>query len=210
MALKDTLDLIRKSRMPIYLGLTIFGRSHMKDVSVEAARILYFSLLAISVVVNLFLLKKINGIDDKKPVKTKSPQGETTTVTVREYDTKQVLDGLRSQLISVAIVCVLHFYKGMLPPMLLQGLMMPFGILDNKMFRIHVVGEHPSEDLARPFKAGGLMEMLQNMNPDNQVVTKGKKKDGEKAAASGEAREAPAGGAEAKGGAKKRKAKRAD
>ena len=114
-------------------------------------------------------------------VKSKNPQtGQAESLTVEEYDRREVINGLRGQVIGTLFVGFLHYKKGLLPPLLFQSIMMPFNLVDNKMFRIHVLGES-DDDLKRPFKATGfLANLMEGMNPDNnQVATKGRKKDKE-------------------------------
>jgi len=188
---------VQSARMMYASAIAIFFISHLfmlfkigKEKNEEKVCVIYFSSQSSSP----FPCTRFVGPHDQLAslrhdinrsfsvqVKSKNPQtGQMESLTVEAYDRREVINGLRGQLIGSLFVGFLHYKKGLLPPLLFQSIMMPFNLVDNKMFRIHVLGES-DDDLKRPFKATGfLANLMEGMNPDNnQVATKGRKKDKE-------------------------------
>jgi hypothetical protein len=55
----------------------------------------------------------------------------------------------------MCIVGILHFYKGYIPPLIFQSVLLPINFIDSQLFKIHVLKEAPVGGLKRPFKVEG-------------------------------------------------------
>lgn len=90
--------------------------------------------------------------DEPKPVVT----------TVQEYDKQQVRAAVKSQLMGVGMMCVMHFYFKYTNPLVIQSIIPLKGALEANLVKIHLWGKAAKGDLERPWKAaGGLMGMNQ-------------------------------------------------
>ncbi|WOO86160.1 SRP-independent targeting protein 3 [Vanrija pseudolonga] len=81
---------------------------------------------------------------------------EVTTTTARDYDLQAVKGEVRSTLVSAALYLgVLYLYLGFNRPLFTQTIKtIAYMLLQSKQARIHLWGEKPVGDLARPFKDG--------------------------------------------------------
>lgn len=90
--------------------------------------------------------------DEPKPVAT----------TVQEYDKQQVRAAVKSQLMGIGMMCVMHFYFKYTNPLVIQSIIPLKGAFEANIVKIHLWGQAAKGDLERPWKAaGGLMGMNQ-------------------------------------------------
>ncbi|KAF3766435.1 inorganic phosphate transporter [Cryphonectria parasitica EP155] len=111
-------------------------------------------------------------IDKKKDMTTlkyvePAPMGSSeepklVTTTIHAYDTAQLKQLFRSQMMGVGMMAVMHLYFKYTNPLLIQSIIPLKGAFENNLFKIHVLGQPASGDLKRPFKAsGGFMSGMQ-------------------------------------------------
>ncbi|OTA99872.1 hypothetical protein M426DRAFT_324760 [Hypoxylon sp. CI-4A] len=92
-----------------------------------------------------------------------SEEGKLVTTTVHAYDTQQIKNSFRSQIMGVAMMGFMHIYMKYTNPLLIQSIIPLKGALESNLVKIHVFGQPASGDLKRPFKqAAGLMGGLQS------------------------------------------------
>ena len=87
---------------------------------------------------------------------------KTIATTIVDYDRTQFRQAIRSQLLGVAMMCVLHFYFKYTNPLVIQSIMPIKSALESNLAKVHLFGKPASGDLKRPWKANaGLMGALQ-------------------------------------------------
>ncbi|KAK4662462.1 phosphate transporter (Pho88) [Podospora pseudopauciseta] len=92
-----------------------------------------------------------------------SEEGKLVTTTVQAYDLAQLKNLMRSQMMGVLMMGVMHLYFKYTNPLLIQSIIPLKGALEANLTKIHVWGQPASGDLKRPFKqAAGFMSGLQN------------------------------------------------
>jgi len=90
-----------------------------------------------------------------------SEEPKLVTTTVHAYDLAQVKTMLRSQMMGVAMMGVMHFYFHYTNPLLIQSIIPLKGAFESNMTKIHLFGQPATGELKRPFKqAAGLMSGL--------------------------------------------------
>ncbi|KAJ4416984.1 phosphate transporter (Pho88) [Gnomoniopsis sp. IMI 355080] len=89
-------------------------------------------------------------------------EGKLVTTTIHAYDTAQLKQLFRSQLMGVGMMGVMHLYFKYTNPLLIQSIIPLKGAFENNLFKIHALGKPASGDLKRPFKAAaGFMSGMQ-------------------------------------------------
>lgn len=84
------------------------------------------------------------------------------TTTNMDYDKGQLRQLIRSQLMGVGMMGVMHLYFKYTNPLLIQSIIPLKGAFESNLVKIHVFGKPATGDLARPFKnAGGFMSQGQ-------------------------------------------------
>ncbi|CAO3703414.1 unnamed protein product [Rhizopus stolonifer] len=95
---------------------------------------------------------------------------ESITTTVRDYDVDQVKQLIQSTVTSIFIIHLMHWQFKFTQPLFMQSLMPIKNLLTHKEALIHLWGDAPEGNLARPFTAenplGGLASMLGVGNTD--------------------------------------------
>jgi SRP-independent targeting protein 3 len=90
-----------------------------------------------------------------------SEEPKLVTTTVHAYDLGQIKTMLRSQLMGVGMMGVMHFYFKYTNPLLIQSIIPLKGAFESNMTKIHLFGQPASGELKRPFKAAqGFMSGL--------------------------------------------------
>lgn len=79
-----------------------------------------------------------------------APRSET--LTVLEYDLRELDQQLKSTLMGMVFMLVLHKYFGLVQPMIMQSILPWKTFLTSPVVRLRVYGQHPVESLERPFK----------------------------------------------------------
>ena len=91
---------------------------------------------------------------------TEEPKLVTTTV--HAYDTSQIRNMFRQQMIGIAMMGFMHVYMKYTNPLLIQSIIPVKTAFESNLVKIHLFGKPASGDLKRPFKQGaGLMSGLQ-------------------------------------------------
>jgi hypothetical protein len=89
---------------------------------------------------------------------------ETISTTIRDYDIDQVKQFIQSTVTSIFIISLMHWQFKFTQPLLMQSLMPIKNLLTHKEALIHLWGDAPEGNLARPFTAenplGGLASMF--------------------------------------------------
>lgn len=80
-----------------------------------------------------------------------SAKPETITTTVRDYDVDQVQQFIKSLLATIFMLSIMHFQFEFSQPLLLQAILPIKNLLSHKEALIHLWGDAPEGDLARPF-----------------------------------------------------------
>lgn len=84
------------------------------------------------------------------------------TTTIQEYDSSQLKSALKSQLMGVGMMGVMHLYFKYTNPLVIQSILPVKGAFEGNLVKIHIFGQPASGDLKRPWKAaGGMMGMGQ-------------------------------------------------
>lgn len=84
------------------------------------------------------------------------------TTTNMDYDKGQLRQLIRSQLMGVGMMGVMHLYFKYTNPLLIQSIIPLKGAFESNLVKIHLFGKPATGDLARPFKnAGGFMSQGQ-------------------------------------------------
>jgi hypothetical protein len=84
---------------------------------------------------------------------TEEPKPVTTTV--HAYDSAQIKQSFRSQMMGVAMMAFMHIYMKYTNPLLIQSIIPLKSALESNLLKIHVFGQPAMGDLKRPFKSGG-------------------------------------------------------
>ena len=92
-----------------------------------------------------------------------SEEGKLVTTTVHAYDVGQLKNLMRSQMMGVLMMGVMHLYFKYTNPLVIQSIIPLKGALESNLTKIHVWGQPAVGDLKRPFKqAAGFMSGLQS------------------------------------------------
>jgi hypothetical protein len=94
--------------------------------------------------------------DEKITVTTPKSMGVEAKVeelTVKEHDMKEVSKLVMGTLMPIVIISFLHFKWQYERPLVMQSVMMPFTLSDNKLFKIYILGQQAVGKLARPWTA---------------------------------------------------------
>ncbi|KAM7201285.1 Inorganic phosphate transporter Pho88 [Rhypophila sp. PSN 637] len=123
------------------------------------------------IILGIYLYIK-SAIDKKKDMTTlkyvepapmgSSEEGKLVTTTIHAYDAGQLKNLMRSQMMGVAMMAVMHIYFKYTNPLLIQSIIPLKGALEQNLTKIHLFGKPAAGDLKRPFKQpAGLMSGLQ-------------------------------------------------
>ncbi|KAK4455361.1 inorganic phosphate transporter Pho88 [Podospora aff. communis PSN243] len=123
-------------------------------------------------ILSIYLYTK-SVIDKKKDLTTlkyvepapmgSSEEGKLVTTTIHAYDVGQLKNLMRSQMMGVLMMGVMHFYFKYTNPLLIQSIIPLKGALEANLVKIHIWGQPAAGDLKRPFKqAAGFMQGLQS------------------------------------------------
>ncbi|KAK4183805.1 inorganic phosphate transporter Pho88 [Podospora australis] len=135
----------------------------------NACRAAYIASNVIILGIYLYIQSVINKKKDLTTLKYVEPapmgsteEGKLVTTTVQAYDLTQLKSLMRSQMMGVAMMGVMHIYFKYTNPLLIQSIIPLKGAIEANLTKIHVWGQPASGDLKRPFKApAGLMSGLQ-------------------------------------------------
>ncbi|KAI7901378.1 inorganic phosphate transporter Pho88 [Cokeromyces recurvatus] len=140
---------------------------------VTYARMGYYGAQVLVVIMAYGLITLIKKKNDTTVLTYNAPQRpsmsgdssapQTITTTVRDYDVEQVKQFIQSTLTSIVIISVMHFQFKFTQPLLMQSIMPIKNLLTHKESLIHLWGDAPEGNLARPFVAENPLGALTNM-----------------------------------------------
>ena len=112
---------------------------------------------------NIFLAADMTTLKYVEPAPMgSSEEGKLVTTTIHAYDVGQVKQLMRSQMMGVAMMAVMHLYFKYTNPLVIQSIIPLKSALESNMTKIHLWGQPASGDLKRPFKQpAGFMSGLQ-------------------------------------------------
>jgi len=117
----------------------------------------------------LYVKSIIDGKKDMTTLKYVEPapmgsseEGKLVTTTIHAYDTAQLKNLMRSQLMGVGMMAVMHIYFGYTNPLVIQSIIPLKGAFESNLTKIHLFGTPAAGDLKRPFKQpAGFMSAMQ-------------------------------------------------
>ncbi|KAK3356759.1 inorganic phosphate transporter Pho88 [Lasiosphaeria hispida] len=136
----------------------------------NACRAAYILSNLIILAINLFIKFKVDKKKDLTTLKYVEPapmgsseEGKLVTTTIHAYDVGQIKNLMRSQLMGVGMMGVMHIYFQYTNPLVIQSIIPLKGALESNMAKIYLFGQPAIGDLKRPFKAAaGFMSGLQS------------------------------------------------
>ncbi|KAI0180768.1 inorganic phosphate transport PHO88 [Hypoxylon sp. FL1284] len=156
----------------IILGMMqVSKRIPFEDPDVlNMVRALYVASNVLIAGIYVYVQMQINKKKDLTTLKYVEPapmgsteEGKLVTTTVHAYDTQQIKNSFRSQMMGLAMVSFMHLYMKYTNPLLIQSIIPFKGALESNLVKIHLFGQPASGELKRPFKqSAGLMGGLQN------------------------------------------------
>ncbi|KAI5928197.1 inorganic phosphate transporter [Camillea tinctor] len=156
----------------IILGMTqVSKRIPFDDPNVlNGVRAMYLISNLIIAGIYLYVQMQINKKKDMTTLKYVEPapmgsseEGKLVTTTVHAYDSQQIKNSFRSQLMGIGMMGVMHLYMKYTNPLLIQSIIPLKGAFEGNLVKIHLFGKPASGDLKRPFKQPvGLMSGLQS------------------------------------------------
>ncbi|KAI0133362.1 inorganic phosphate transport PHO88 [Hypoxylon sp. NC0597] len=156
----------------IILGMMqVSKRIPFEDPNVlNMVRALYIASNVIIAAIYLYVQMQINKKKDLTTLKYVEPapmgsseEGKLVTTTVHAYDSQQIKNSFRSQLMGIAMMSFMHLYMKYTNPLLIQSIIPLKSALESNLVKIHLFGQPASGDLKRPFKQpAGLMSGLQS------------------------------------------------
>jgi hypothetical protein len=90
-----------------------------------------------------------------------SEEAKLVTTTVHAYDKAQLKGAIRSQLMGVGMMGVMHLYFKYTNPLLIQSIIPLKGVFEGNLTKVYLYGQPATGDLKRPWKAaGGFMQAM--------------------------------------------------
>ena len=159
------------TNLVIILGMMqVAKRVPFDDPTVlNSVRALYLASNIIVLGIYLYVQSQINKKKDKTTLKYVEPapmgsseEGKLVTTTVHAYDTQQLRNAFRAQLMGVGMMAFMHLYMKYTNPLLIQSIIPVKSALESNLAKIYVFGQPAIGDLKRPFKqANGFMSSMQ-------------------------------------------------
>lgn len=97
------------------------------------------------------------------------------TTTVMEYDKQQLRQLIKTQMMGVGMMGVMHLYFKYTNPLLIQSIIPLKSALESNLVKIHVFGKPATGDLQRPFKAGNSFMNQGQVKSDKASVEQAEK-----------------------------------
>merc|ERR1712178_587788 len=92
-------------------------------------------------------------IDGEEKVLGKVDEPKKTKMSVSQYDQKEIVKKVQNSVLALCITSGIHYKWGNAMPLALQSIMIPMNLMDEPLFRIHILGQDAVGKLQRPFKA---------------------------------------------------------
>jgi hypothetical protein len=97
-----------------------------------------------------------------------------------QYDMQKLRSAFQAALTPMAMVLLLHLWKGFMPPLVLQAVMPLSAILSSEIGRIHLFSQAPRGELKRPFKVKSMWDNFKDLKKELQQGLKDDGKSGRK------------------------------
>ncbi|GJQ13141.1 hypothetical protein GpartN1_g4932.t1 [Galdieria partita] len=139
----------------------------MKNVNPEDTTVLFYTralftlYFGCSIALNFYIKSLVERKHDQTVIEVppqpsgffgRSSSSHATRVTVEQYDLGELSKARSSLLMNAIFLAFMHLKMKALTPVVLQSAMGILRIMDDAMFRIHVLNEPAQGALARPFK----------------------------------------------------------
>ena len=156
--------------------MVIFGIRYLpfdEEQNLLVGRALFAFKILLTLLVSGFVYLKIRGTQYKAAdvVKEHEAGGQVVpTMGVAEYDVKQLLTFLKSQIVPTAITMGIHYKFNFVQPLYIQTVMAFISLYDWNLFQIYVLGKDGSDDktLRRPFQSAAAPGFMESMNKKMQ------------------------------------------
>lgn len=97
------------------------------------------------------------------------------TTTVMEYDKQQLRQLIKTQMMGVGMMGVMHLYFKYTNPLLIQSIIPLKSAFEANLVKIHVFGKPATGDLQRPFKAANSFMNQGQVKSDKASVEQAEK-----------------------------------
>ena len=88
-----------------------------------------------------------------------SEEPKLVTTTINSYDNAQLSAAVKSSLMGIGMMGVMHLYFKFTNPLLVQSIIPLKGAFESNIGKVHFLGKPATGELKRPWKAGGLAGM---------------------------------------------------
>ncbi|KAK3182614.1 phosphate transporter (Pho88) [Lecanicillium sp. MT-2017a] len=159
------------TNLVIILGMMqVSKRIPFEDPDVlNIIRAIYIGSNVVIGLVYLYIQSQINKRKDMTTLKYVEPapmgsteEGKLVTTTIHAYDTAQLKQAFRGQLIAIGMMGFMHLYMKYTNPLLIQSIIPVKSLFEGNLAKIHLFGQPAAGDLKRPFKqAAGFMSAMQ-------------------------------------------------
>jgi hypothetical protein len=168
--------------LPLFAGIYISKQVDQEDPQhVLFVRVCFFTIQACTLLAALYIKRcaaALEGtpagdaeIDVPFPVPPfgSAPDPPSEKMSVAAYDAKKAKDFVRETLMSLGIMCLMHFKWGFVHPLVMTAVMGPMRVMENPLVKWYVMGQR-GDDLARPFKAPpGFMDKIKEAQEQAQA-----------------------------------------
>lgn len=151
-----------KNLILVFAVMTLMKNVNPEDTTVLFyTRVLFTVYFGCSIALNFYIKSLVQQKHDQTVIEVPpQPAGffgrtsstQPTRVTVEEYDLGELAKARSSLLMNAIFLAFMHLKMKALTPVVLQSAMGILRILDDAMFRIHILNEPAQGALARPFK----------------------------------------------------------
>ncbi|KAK9764622.1 phosphate transporter (Pho88) [Basidiobolus ranarum] len=126
--------------------------------NITYVRMAYATSNAIILALSFYVMTRIQAKNDTTPLTYTEPKPmtqETTevTTTVCDYDLSELKKQVKQTLISVGILCFIHYKWEYVQPLFLQSILPLKSFFESKLFKVHILNKPAEGDLKRPWKA---------------------------------------------------------
>lgn len=139
------------------LGIDYKDPEHIQKIRLCFVCAMTVLALAFAALWTRLASKKKKLEEDQVEVKVKDLATGATKhekVSLYEHDAREYKKLLQSNLMGAAMVSMLHMYFKVVPPLLLQSIMMPLNLVEGNLFQVHMLGrdERTNAALKRPWE----------------------------------------------------------
>ena len=157
-----------------------------------ALRCTYYSVATICLLTIYYIRTRVQATPNEEKIKINTPatmgvEAKSEEMTIQEHDLKEVQKALMAMFMPLVMISVMHWKWEFIRPLVMQSIMMPLTLSDNKLFKIYLLGHSAEGKLKRPWVAAAsplaaLMGGGATPAPAAEAVIdkKGKKKGGKK------------------------------